>query len=134
MKNTIKITIPFSFKGEEYTPYAIIDLDDYIQSNDCLSHAFNIVVQKNNINQYSYEYEVLEASPRIFSKPTGIAADFLTNQNFDLDGFKKNQLEKATIEKLKIIASDVLNIDDLESHQDIKQALLRAYDKGKELY
>jgi len=134
MKNTIKITIPFSFKGEEYTPYAVIDLDNYIQNNDCFGHAFNLVVQKNNINRYSYEYEVLEASPKLFSKPTGIAGDFLLDQSFDLIGFKQLQVEKATMQKLKIIASDVLNIDDLEGHQDIKQALLRAYDKGKELY
>ncbi len=130
MKNTIKITIPFSFKGEENTPYAIIDLDDYIKGNDCFGHAFNLVVQKNNINRYSYEYEVLETSLKIFSDPTGIAGDFLSGQSFDLKGFKQLQVERVTFQKLQAIASKCLNMDDLDSHPEIKHALMEAYKAG----
>ncbi len=133
MKNTIRITIPFSFKGEENTPYAIIDLDHYIKNNDCLGHAFNLVVQKSNIDRYSYEYEVLETSPKLFSNPTGIAGDFLTDQNLDLKGFKQLQVERATLQKLQAIASNVLNIDDLDNNKDIKQALMEAYEAGKSI-
>ncbi len=132
MKNTIKITIPFSFKGEENKPYAIIDLDNYIKGNDCFGHAFNLVVQKNNIDRYSYEYEVLETSLKLFSDPTGIANDFLTGQSFDLKGFKQLQVESATSQMLQAIASKFLSMDDLENHQEVKQALMEAYKAGRE--
>jgi len=131
MKNSIKVTIPFSFKGVEHKPSSIIDLDVFIQGEQTIDNTFQRVANENKIGNFSYEYEVLESSPKIFSDPTGIAGEFLTGNDFDLEGFKQQLLSGNALQKLQTIASDILNIDDLENNKDIKQALLSAYEMGK---
>ena len=132
MKNSIKVTIPFSFKGVEHKPSAIIDLDIFIQGEQTIDNTFQLVANENKIDNFSYEYEVLESSPKIFSDPTGIASEFLTENDFDLEGFKQQLLSGNALQKVQTIASNILNIDDLENNKDIKQALLEAYKAGKE--
>jgi len=132
MKNSIKVTIPFSFKGVEHKPSAIIDLDVFIQGEQTIDNTFQRVANENKIDNFSYEYEVLESSSKIFSDPTGIAGDFLSENDFDLEGFKQQLLSGNGLQKVQTIASNILNIDDLENNKDIKQALLEAYKAGKE--
>ncbi|MEE9310188.1 MAG: hypothetical protein V3U64_04150 [Cocleimonas sp.] len=95
-----------------------------------IESVFHIVASHNNIGNYSYEYEVLESSVKIFSEATGIAHEFICAEGFDLEGFKTKHSEQSVLGKLQTIASGALNIDDLENHQDIKQALLEAYQAG----
>ena len=130
MKNTIKITIPFSFKGVEHNPSAIIDLDHYDKAD--FSFAFHQVATENNIDPYSYEYEVLESSPHIFSEPTGLAREFLSGSDFDLVGFQAKAAGKESDVTLHAIAKQFLDIDDLQQHKAIQQALVAAYEAGKE--
>ncbi len=132
MKNTIKITIPFSFKGVEHSPSSVIDLDIFILGEQSLNNAYQLVANENKIDNFSYEYEVLESSKKIFSDPTGFAVGFLSDDSFDLTGYKKQVSEYVTIDKVQGIALEFLNIDNLENHQDVKQALLEAYKLGKE--
>ena len=134
MKNSIKVTIPFSFKGINYEPSCIIDLDTFILGDQSIESIYHIVASQNNIGNYSYEHEVLESSDLVFSEPTGIAHEFLHNGNFDLDGFKLRQNEEGIFEKLQAIAAEVLNIDNLEDTDNklIKKALLKAYHTGFE--
>ena len=131
MKNTIKLTIPFSFKGVDHTPSTVIDLDAFMSGDQNLQAIFQIVASENNIGNYSYEYEVLESSPKIYSDPTGVACDFLSGECFDFEGFKKYQTTAQALDILQEIAKNRLNIDDLEEHQMLKQALLEAYEAGK---
>ncbi|RTZ62709.1 MAG: hypothetical protein DSZ29_07925 [Aquificaceae bacterium] len=133
MKNTIKLTIPFSFKGVDYKPSSVIDLDTFLLGDQNLDALFQIVATENKISNYSYEYEVLEASPKIFSDPTGMACDFLSGDSFDFEGFKhyKNKAQALTI--LQDIAKNTLEIDDLEAHQNLKQALWEAYKAGRDM-
>ncbi len=128
--NTIKITIPFSFKGVEHEPSAIIDLDVLIQGDQTLDSTFQMVANENRIDNYSYEYEVLESSPKIFSEPTGVAKNYLSGNDFDIEGFKQQIVEGDVLEKLQTIATEILSIDNLENNKEIKQALLKAYQAG----
>ncbi len=131
MKNTIKLTIPFSFKGVDHTPSTVIDLDAFMSGDQNLQAIFQIVASENNIGNYSYEYEVLESSPKIYSDPTGVACDFLSGECFDFEGFKKYQTTAQALDILQEIAKNRLNIDDLEKDPVLKQALLEAYQAGK---
>jgi len=131
-KNTVKVTIPFSYKGKDREPSSIIDLDTFILGDQDIEAVFHIVASQNNIGNYSYEYEVLESSPKIFSEPTGIAQEFITDEGFDLDAFKIRQREQEIHKTLQTIASEVLNINKLEETSDIKNALLQAYQAGKD--
>lgn len=131
MKNTIKLTIPFSFKGVEHTPFSVIDLDAFVLGDQNLDTAYQIVANENKINNYSYEYEVLESSAKIFSDATGIAYDFLSENCFDLEGFKQAQSTAQAFTLLEDIAKNTLKIDNLEEHEMLKKALLEAYEAGR---
>ena len=136
IKNTIKVTIPFSFKGVEHSPSAIVDLDLIVLGGQTLDSLFQLVANENRIDNYSYEYEVLESSPKFFSEPTGLAVDFLSDSKFNLEGYKEQLSQEGVIDKgadkvIQDIASRVLNIDNLEEgNQMINQALLEAYQAG----
>ncbi len=131
MKNTIKVTIPFSFKGINYEPSCIIDLDTFLLGEQSIDSIFQLVAAENNIDNYSYEYEVLESSKKIFSEPTGLAGNFLSDGNFDIEGFKQSYRDEQVFASLNDIAKKNLNIDNLDDHADIKQALLSAYQAGQ---
>ena len=133
-KNTVKVTIPFSFKGVDHEPSCVVDLDAFITGDQGIEAVFHIVASQNSIGNYSYEYEVLESSKKIFSEPTGIAHEFINDDGFDLEGFKQKQSEEGEFDKLQTIASQVLAIDNLadDQHALIKQALQQAYRIGTE--
>ena len=130
--NKITATIPFSFKGNDYKPSITIDLDEYSVNHDDFSTLFHQVATENKIDSYSYEYEVLESSPVFFSQPTGLAKDFLINENhFDLPGYKQKAQENEIINTVSAIAKERLDIDNLNTEEELKKALMDAYLAGK---
>lgn len=133
MKNSIVVTIPFDFKGEHHTPSITIDLDNFIASKKELSEIYATVAVSNNIGPYSYEYEVLMSSEMRFSTPTGIAGDYLNGTEFDLDAFSNDYQDHKRFQTLQAIAQENLQIEDLEQHPNLKQALLDACKFGEGL-
>ena len=130
--NKITVTIPFSFKGKDYKPSINLDLDHFSQTNGDFSRLFHQVATQNGIDNYSYEYEVLESSPIFFSQPTGLAKAFLIDEhNFDLSGFKEKTQENEIMEVIQTIAKKQLGIEDLENNKKLKQALIDAYHAGE---
>jgi hypothetical protein len=130
MKNTVTATIPFSFKGKNFTPSAEIDLDKLCHLDHGLEALAHIIARKNSIGAYSYEYEILLSSPINFSTATGAAKLYLSENQFDLEGFKENFKETRILEQLKSIARETLNIENIDEHEMLKTALLRAYQAG----
>lgn len=129
-QNSITVTIPFSFKGQEYTPSAIIDMDVYTQRNQNFNSLFHMVAQENKIDRFSYEFEVLESSPLFFSQATGAAVSFLLENKFDLDGYIEDRKTRDVQEKLQNIASEILQVDKLEENEPLANALIQAYQAG----
>ena len=132
MKNTIMLTIPFSFKGENHSPSSRIDLDIFCQQEQPLEALCHIVATENNIGNYSYEYEVLHASTLLFSDATGIAEYFLVENEFDLEGFRNGLREQQALIIFQKIVKNVLDIDNIEEHEPLISALQQAYDAGKD--
>ena len=130
MKNTVTVTIPFSFKGKEHQPSIVVDLDNYLKHNQDFSGIFHLVATKNNIGNYSYEYEVLESSEIKISNPTGAAIDYLKGNTFDFEAYSQYLKNSEVTSKLETIAKETLNIDNLDAHNDIKEALRHAYNAG----
>ena len=130
MKNTITVTIPFSFKGVEYSPSAVVDLDVYALNHDNFDSVFHHVAKENKIDRFSYEYEVLESSPLIFSQPSGRAADFLNENTFDLVGFKQGLGDARIALVLEKIALENMNVENLDEQPELKAALFQAYQSG----
>ena len=128
MLNTITVTIPFAFKGVNHTPSCLIDLDEFIDTDMAAHFLFHIVAMENKIDKYSYQYEVLESSPILFSQPTGIAEDFLEGSYFDFDRFKTRSRTLKIEQQLNDIAE---TIDTSKTQESIYAALYKAFEAGQ---
>ncbi len=131
MKNTIIAYIEFSFKGKKLTPSATIDLDEIMQQDGTLDSIYSTLAKSNNIDVYSYEYEIMQSVDVTYKDAQGLAKKHLTNGAFSFENFKDNWHYHKAIVLLNDIAQKHLNIDDIEQHEDIKNALLEAYNCGK---
>ncbi len=131
MNNSIDATVTFSFKGETYTPSTTIDLDALMREHGSLPRLHHILAMTNKIDTYSYLYEVMEQSPIRFVNAQGPVADFVDNELLDIEAFQEYWRQSQVIGMLQSIASRELNIDDLENHPELKNAMIGAYDCGK---
>ena len=131
MKNTIVISAEFFFKGEKLSPSMMIDLDAHIRSKNSLEALYPLLAKSNNIDLYSYEYEILLAENLIFSDAMGLAAPFLENGVFDIDSFEQALQDKHIIETVSTVAKTILSIDDLNTQPVLKTALIEAYKLGQ---
>jgi len=132
MKNCIDARVEFYFKGELFAPSATLKLDQYMQTNGKLPEMYLLLANENNIDSYSYHYEVMQQENIIFSNPVGMVEKFLENDNLDIEGFQNAWIEREELKLLQSIAGDILDIADLEQQPEIKKALLQAFHAGKQ--
>ena len=129
MINTITVSVPFSFKGQEYEPSLVIDLNDHSEGFDsdkiCLT-----IAHENGIGLYSYELEVMQSNEMVYSNATGLATKFLKDGCFDFEAYSVEFQQVKTRSTLEKISKDVLSIDDLDAEPAIHKALLMAYNAG----
>ena len=130
MKNSVRVTILFSYRGIKYQPSALIDFDSYLLGDKTIPEFFQIVARENNIDRYSYEFEVMEMGIYMFTEATGLAKQFCTKDSFDLKGFSEAWMQQRVIKQLSLIAQQQLAINDLEQHEDLTTALMQAYQFG----
>lgn len=109
----------------------VIDLDTDIQTKGGFDSLYPLLANSNNIDLYSYEYEMMLAEELIFSGATGLAEAFLEDGKFDLAGFQQAVHDEGVTQVLSEIASTHLSVDDLSSQPDLKAALLEAYKLGQ---
>jgi len=132
MNSTIKVSVTFSFKGETYSPSAVIELDKFIQSYESNEGFYLVLARENQIDTYSYLYEVMQAAELAFAESTGLAGDCMDdNGQLDLSKFSALNLEYQVLQQLSGIASEHLDLHDLEQDETVKQALLQAYELGR---
>ena len=129
MKNSIHISVDYSFKGETFSPSAVIDLDSLATKEERPDfHA--LLARLAGIDTYSYAFEVMQQTALHFSQATGLAGDYLHDGDFDFAGFAAAAREERIVQQLQDIAIRVLDIDDLKQHPRIKEALLQAFRLG----
>lgn len=131
MKNSIDAHLEFSFKGETYSLFATIELDDLLAFEASLPSLQAIIARKHGIDTYSYLYEIMEGEDIRFDNAQGVAANFFTDGEFDLEAFVAGGQELKTLGLLQEIATSELGIDDLGQHHELKNALLQAYELGR---
>lgn len=132
MTNKITATIEFYFKGQHYTPTAVLDLDDIMQKHGAMPSLHQLLARQHNIDSYSYEYEMMEAEDIQFTDAEGWATDFVVNDQFDQSGFEQRWHEQNQLNKLAPIIKQQLNIDDIDQHPELKKVILTAYQYGKQ--
>jgi len=131
MKNSIDIRIEFSFKGETYDLLSHIDLDARLTQRDDPPSFHEVLAHDHKIDPISYLYEVMLEDEIEFSNAQGIAANFLHDGAFDLDGFTAHWHEHHIAVLVRPIAKKVLGIADLEQHAALRDALVMAYKLGR---
>jgi len=131
MKNRIDAQIAFSFKGENYALTSNIDLDQLMEHDQSFPSLHAILARDNKIDTYSYLYEVMLETEIRFAHAQGIAAVFLSNGEFDQEGFISAWQESKVLTLLQPIATRELGIANLDQHQGLKNALIQAYKLGK---
>ena len=130
--NSIDAHIEFSFKGESYDLTSTLDLDRVLEKYLTLPSLHIVLAVEHGIDTYSYLYEVMQEEEIRFDNAQGMAADFLTDSVFDLDGYTAHWGESHRIVPLQVIAQQEMGIENLEQHPQLKSALLRAYQLGIE--
>ncbi|MDZ4202268.1 MAG: hypothetical protein U1C96_09020 [Gallionella sp.] len=132
MKNLIDAHIEFSFKGESYDLSSTLDLDHVLEKYLTIPSLHIVLAIEHSIDTYSYLYEVMQEEDIRYDNAQGMAADYLKDGVFDLEGFTALWSENHLTAPLQIIAQQEMGIEDLEQHPQLKSALLRAYHLGME--
>ncbi len=132
MANKITASITFYFKGEAFTPSLELDLDSLMQRYHRLPPLHETLAAENNIDSYSYQYEMLLAEDINFSHAEGDAATFLNDGQFNQTAFENFWFEKNILNHLQRIIYTELNIDDIDQHPKLKQAMLAAFEYGRD--
>jgi hypothetical protein len=131
MKNSITISVNFYYKGKELTPTMVVDLDALIKSGSGFESLYPQLARSNNIDHYSYEYEVMLTEKLIFSNATGLASEYLEDGNFDYPSFVKALNDESITLLISKIAKKHLKIEDLSNDPKLKTALMDAFNAGQ---
>jgi hypothetical protein len=130
VKNTIRVSAPFSFKGETFKPTTILDLGQLIKKDGLIPDLHHMLAAHNDVDTYSYAFEVMQQSELYFDNATGLAGEYLQDGCFDFQAYITKSEEIELHSQLQQIAKDTLNIDDLTEEPEIKDALIHAYQLG----
>ena len=130
MKNTIDAQVKFSFRGENYSPAITLDLDSITDKPETFEVLHRVIATKNQIDTYSYLYEVMESSPIIFSNAQGLAVNYLQDDNFDFSRYLKDRQDDQLSKQMTHIAEEIMGISKLENEPNLKAALIAAYKLG----
>ncbi len=132
MKNCVTVQIFYSYQGVDYSPSAVIDFDYYLGKNIQIPPLFHLVASQNDIDIYSYQYEVMEIGQFKYFDAQGLAKEFCHEDSFDVASFQQKWKQADIINRLNAIARQYLSIEDLNKNDSIKTALLAAYQLGRE--
>lgn len=131
MANKITATIEFYFKGEQFSPSVTLDLDELMQQHGTFPELHQMLAQLNDIDSYSYEYEIMLAEEVQFSNAQGSVKQFFFDGSFDQAGYEQQWHENNVLLQLSSIIKQQLNIDDIQQHPELKKVILTAYQYGK---
>ncbi len=131
MKNSFVASIEFYFKGEKYTPSARIDLNRLMETSGRLPSLYTLLARENGIDLYSYQYEVMQVEEISYSEVEGFIAEFIHNNELDVQGFVDKWKEEKLLEELATIARSCMGVEDLAQQPKLARALREAYQMGR---
>ena len=131
MNNVITITIKFDFRGKHFNPSAEFDLDEIMRNNGTIPDLHYTLASLNNIDHYSYEFEIMLAEEMQYSHAQGYASEYLHHNLFDKEGFSQRWHAEQQRCALQQIARQHMNIETLAQHPELHAALNAAYQLGR---
>ena len=132
MNNSLTVEIRFSFRGENFAPQATVELDEYLQKGQPIPPFFSLVARANQIDVYSYQYEVMEMGEYHYFNATGLAAEFCHGDRFDAEGFSAAWRQQRMQQGLQKIAREILDLENLPADDKIFLAMQQAYRLGQQ--
>ncbi|WP_457674938.1 hypothetical protein [Thiolapillus sp.] len=127
MSNSVRVSATFSFRGELLQPEMRLDLDEALEQGMTPESIYALLATRNNIDHYSYEYEMLEAEPLVFDEPEGLAEKYTENGRLDWKGLENAWKENRLLERIGRIARKHMGIDNLDEIPGLKETLLAVY-------
>jgi hypothetical protein len=131
----LTISVEFSFKGVDYSPSLVLNLDTINLNQMNVDSFHSLLANANQIDNYSYEHEVMLSSPILFADPEGLATAFLIDGNLDINGLTNAMDEERFFKQYRhALASDSSTqhlVQTTEIKDDLKRAALIAYQLGK---
>lgn len=134
MSTILNAQIDTSFKGEDLSLKATLDLNKLGYDPEIPIQVFHYVATQNNIDQYSYLYEILEVEPVQYSSDNATVAQFISEDGhyFDWEGYeqaRKYQLAEAATERL---LNHYFSQQEQADNENLKKALRDAFILGSE--
>lgn len=130
LPNTVIARLEYSFKGETATLEAVIDLDRCLANGKDAPDFHGALARAGGVDPYSYLFEILESESIRFLEPTGLAVNCCVDGQFDWDTFVQEAHHAREVQVLQAIAERELGVTDLDTHAELKAALLAAYHEG----
>jgi len=132
MKNSITISIPFSFKGEDFNPTCTVDLDEQMQKNGEIPCLYTHLAAESGISPYSYEHDVMMMGEMLFDHAEGLADTYIVDAQFDIEGFERAWREQRLQDQLQEIAERCMAVEKFADAPALKASLLEAFELGRD--
>lgn len=134
MSNIITASVKFYFKGEKYTPALTIELDTYMQSSGYVPELYGLIAKINNIDLYSYEFEMMMAEQIMITDAQGLVKEYIENNILDIKGFESAWEDHRALKNIQSIAEKNMGSDCLRQYPGLRETLLEVYESGKKIF
>ena len=131
MKNRVRVSATFSFRGETFRPELVLDLDELPPGSLEPEALYPLLASANGIDPYSYEYEVLEVTPLEFDRPEGMVAEYLHEGRLDFPALRQALADARLRNRLEAIAHARMGVKKLEEIPGLEAALRAAWEEGR---
>ncbi len=131
MNNYITASIIFCFKGVNHSPSLTVDLDQHMAASGSIPNLYPLIARANQLDLYSYEYEIMQLETIHFNNPQGMVAEHINEHNLDIKAFESAWHESKIIAQLQEIIKHTLSVSDLNQHPNLMDALMQSYNLGK---
>jgi len=128
---SVTASLSFDFRGQRFTPSVRVDLHAMMVKKQPVSHLYDLLGTSIGLDVYKHEYDVMVMNDITFSEPAGLACDFVSDGKLDFDAFSKAWQQQQALTAIAPIALKHLNIDNLDQHPDIRNALIESYQAGQ---
>jgi|TARA_B100001105_G_C22326038_1_gene414748 hypothetical protein len=127
--NTVTASIGFDFKGQHFSLSTEIDIDNIIYHEDFFSSVYLTIARDNNIDIYSYQFEIMTDQNIAFSNGNGCVIGCIINGELDMKLLRESHQTKDYLTKIDIIIRQ--HIPPKKRCKEISIAMKEAYLLGK---
>jgi hypothetical protein len=129
--NTVRASLEFSFRGEDYQLATTLDLARHVTAAGDAPNFHLLLARESGIDPYSYLYEALESYDILFSEPTGLVVASCHDGCLDWPQFEQDWREEQDSAVVRAIAEKTMGEAKLDEAPKLKAALLAAYRAGR---